>query len=115
MEIDLTSAVGHLFSHNPTYSDLDIARRITEDYNIELTARSVKRIRLEQGWLRRHNDPAAAEMQQASAIDAIEQLLAEGRIRQYGRRQLITHLARKHGHRCTPARELHARQGDARP
>ena len=47
MEIDLTSAVGHLFHHNPTYSDLDIARRITEDYNVELTARFVKRIRLE--------------------------------------------------------------------
>src|SRR3954469_1890463 len=101
MEIDLTSAVGHLFHHNPTHS-LDIARRITEDYNIEhltLPARFVKRIRLEQGWLRRHNDPAAAEMQQASTVDAIEQLLAEGRIRQYSRRQLITHLARKHGHR----------------
>jgi hypothetical protein len=81
---------------------LDIARRITEDYNIEhltLTARFIKRIRLEQGWLRRHNDPAAAEMQEAGTIDAIEQLLAEGHIRQYGRRQLITHLARKHGHR----------------
>jgi hypothetical protein len=102
MEIDLTSVVGHLFSHNPTYSDLDIARRITEDYNIEhftLTARFVKRIRLEQGWLRRHNDPTAAEMQEATTIDAVEQLLVEGRIQQYGRRQLITHLARKYGHR----------------
>jgi DNA-directed RNA polymerase subunit N (RpoN/RPB10) len=102
MEIDLTSAVGHLFYHNPTYSGLDIARLITEDYNVErlmLTARFVKRIRLEQGWLRRHNDPAAAEMQRASTIDDIEQLLAEGCIRQYGCRQLITHLARKHGHR----------------
>ena len=89
MKIDLTSVVGHLFHHNPTYSDLDIARRITEDYNLEhftLTARFVKRIRLEQRWLRRHNDPAAAEMQKASTIDTIEQLLAEGRIRQYGRR-----------------------------
>ena len=38
-------------------------------------------------------------MQEASTIDTIEQLLAEGRIRQYGYRQLITHLARKHGHR----------------
>jgi hypothetical protein len=81
MEIDLTSAVGHLFHHNPTYSDLDIARRITEDYNVELTARFVKRIRLEQGWLRRYNDSAAAEMQKASTVDAIEQLLVEGRIR----------------------------------
>jgi hypothetical protein len=74
----------------------------SQKYNIEyltLTARFVKRIRLEEGWLRRHNDPAAAETQEAGIIDAIEQLLAEGRIRQYGRRQLITHLARKHGHR----------------
>ena len=63
MEMDLTSAVGHLFHHNPTYSDLGIARRITEDYNIEhltLPARLVKRIRLE-GWLRRHNDPAESK------------------------------------------------------
>jgi hypothetical protein len=37
--------------------------------------------------------------QEASTIDAIEQILAGGRVRQYGRRQLITHLARKHGHR----------------
>ena len=75
MEIDLTSAVGHLFCHNPTYSDLDIARRITEDYGIEhltLTPRLVKRIRLEQGWLRRHNDPATAEMQEANTIGIIE-------------------------------------------
>jgi hypothetical protein len=65
MEIDLISAVGHLFHHNPTYSDLDIAWWITEDYNLEhltLTARFVKRIRPEQGRLRRHNDPATAEM-----------------------------------------------------
>jgi hypothetical protein len=61
MEIDLTSAVGH---HNPTYSDLEIARRVTEDYNTEHLAppaRFVKRIRLEQGWPRRHNDPAATK------------------------------------------------------
>jgi hypothetical protein len=50
MEIDFTSAVGYLYSHNLTYSDLDIARRITEGYNIEhmtFTARFIKRIRLE--------------------------------------------------------------------
>ena len=55
MDIDLTSLVDHLFHHNPTYSGLDIAWRITEDYNIEhftLTARFVERIRLEHGWLR---------------------------------------------------------------
>jgi hypothetical protein len=38
-------------------------------------------------------------MQEASTIDTIKQLLAEGWIRQYGGRKLITHLARKHRHR----------------
>jgi hypothetical protein len=38
-------------------------------------------------------------MQEASTIDTIKQLLAEGRIRQYGGRKLIAHLARKHRHR----------------
>ena len=37
---DLTSAVGYLFHHHPTYSDLDIAQRITEDYDIELSSSS---------------------------------------------------------------------------
>jgi hypothetical protein len=49
MEIDLTSAVDYLFYHNLTYSDLNIARRIIEDYYIEyltVTAYFVKRIRL---------------------------------------------------------------------
>jgi hypothetical protein len=36
MEINLTSAVGHLFYYNPIYSDLDIARRIIEDHNIHV-------------------------------------------------------------------------------
>jgi hypothetical protein len=84
-----------------TYSDLHIARRITEDYDIELSARQVKRIRLRNSWLRRHNNPASneAQDQETSTFDAVEQLLAEGRIRQYGYRHLIIHLARKYGHR----------------
>jgi hypothetical protein len=32
-------------------------------------------------------------------FDTIKQLLAEGRIRQYGRRQLIVHLSRKYRYR----------------
>jgi hypothetical protein len=36
---DLTSVLGHLFHHHLIYSDLHIARRITEDYDIELSAR----------------------------------------------------------------------------
>src|SRR4051794_10338834 len=96
---DLTSAVGHLFHYHPTYSDLHIAQRITEDYDVELSARQVKRIRLQNNWLRRHNNPASNEAQENSTFDAVEELLAEGRVRQYGYRQLITRLARKYGHR----------------
>jgi hypothetical protein len=105
---DRTSAVGHLFHHHPTYSDLDIAQRITEDYDIELSARQMKRIRLQNGWLRRHNNPTSneAQDQETSTFDAVEQLLAEGRIRQYSYRQLITHLSRKYGHR---PKALHVR------
>jgi len=36
---DLTSVVGHLFHHLLIYSDLHIARRITEDYDMELSTR----------------------------------------------------------------------------
>ena len=44
---DLISAVGYLFHHHLTYPDLHIAQRIMEDYNIKLSARQVKRIRLQ--------------------------------------------------------------------
>jgi hypothetical protein len=58
---DLTTLVDNLFHHHPTYSDLFIEHRITEDYGIKLSDRQVKRIRLQQGWLRRYNNPAIAE------------------------------------------------------
>ena len=85
---DLISAVGHLFHHHPTYSDLHIAQRITEDYHIKLSVHQVKRIRLQNNWLRRHNNPTSneAQDQEASTFDAVEQLLAEGHIYQYGYR-----------------------------
>jgi hypothetical protein len=96
---DLTTLVGNLFHHHPTYLDLFIGHRITEDYDIKLSNRQVKRICLRQGWLRRHNNPVIVEAEQAMTFDTIEQLLAEGRIRRYGRRQLIIHLSRKYGYR----------------
>jgi hypothetical protein len=77
-----------LFHHHSTYSDLHIARRITEDYDVGLSAHQVKRIRLQNSWLRRHNNPASneAQDQEISTFDVVERLLAEGRIRQYGDR-----------------------------
>jgi transposase InsO family protein len=96
---NLTTLVGNLFHHHPTYSDEFIGRRMTEDYDIQLSGRQVKRIRLQQGWLRRYNNSTVAEAEQAITFNTIEQLLAEGRIRQYGRRQLIIHLSRKYGRR----------------
>ena len=58
-----TSLSGHLFHHHPTYSDLHIAQRITEDYDIRLSTRQVKRIHLQNSWLRRHNNLAFNEAQ----------------------------------------------------
>ena len=81
---DLTTLVGNLFHHHPTYSDEFIGRRITEDYGVQLSGRQVKRIRLQQGWLRCYNDSTVAEAEQAITFNTIEILLAEGRIRQYG-------------------------------
>jgi hypothetical protein len=43
---DLTTLVSNLFHHHPTYSDLFIGHRITEDYGIKLSGRQVKKIRL---------------------------------------------------------------------
>jgi hypothetical protein len=43
---NLTTLVGNLFYHHPTYSDEFIRRRIIEDYGIQLSGRQVKRIRL---------------------------------------------------------------------
>jgi hypothetical protein len=44
---DVTTLVGNLFHHHPTYSDEFIGRRMTEDYDIKLSSRQVKRIRLQ--------------------------------------------------------------------
>ena len=85
MEIDLTEAVGH---HNPTYSDLEIARRITEDYNTEHLAIHCpfRQANSSRTRLATTSQPLyRCKVQEASTIDAIERLLAEGRIRQYGR------------------------------
>ena len=96
---DFTTLVGNLFHHHLTYSDEFIERRMTEDYGIELSGRQVKRIRLQQRWLRRYNNSTIAEAEQAITFNTIEQLLAEGRIKQYSRRQLIIYLSRKYRYR----------------
>jgi len=57
--------------------------------------------------LRRNNNIEAGEAQQADTTNFIHELLQDGHIRQYGRRYLITRLARKHGHR---ARGTHVRE-----
>jgi hypothetical protein len=66
---------------------------------MDMTARQVKEIRLEYGWLRRNNDLEFTEAQEASTFNLIEDLFSDGHIRQYGYRQLIAHLSHKHGHR----------------
>ena len=96
----LTKEVDHLFHTQPTYSDAQIACRIAEDHGLHSTSSQIKQIRLQHSWLRRNNDFEAAQAQQAETTDFIQNLLQNGQTRQYGRRYLITHLARKHGHRA---------------
>src|SRR5271156_6484805 len=55
----------------------------------------------------RNNDLEANQAQQAETTHLIHELLQEGQVRQYGRRYLITRLARQHGHR---AQGQHVRQ-----
>ncbi len=95
----LAQAVDFLFHHQPTYSDTEIAIRIREDHNLYTTARNIQQIRLQNGWLRRQNDPDERAIEQLQLTAFIEELLLQGHIRSYGRRQLITHLARKYGYR----------------
>jgi hypothetical protein len=96
----LIDLIDHLFHTQPTYSDDLISRRLKEDYNLQATARHIKTIRLRNSWLRRNNDPEANQAQQAETTHLIRELLQEGQVRQYGRRYLITRLARQHGHRA---------------
>jgi hypothetical protein len=103
----LINLIDHLFHTQPTYSDGLISRRLKEDYNLQVTARHVKTIRLRNSWLRRNNDLEASQAQQAETTHLIHELLQEGQIRQYGRRYLITRLARQYGHR---AQDRHVRQ-----
>jgi hypothetical protein len=69
---NLTTLIGNLFHHHPTYSDEFIERRMTEDYNIQLSGRQVKRIRLQQGWLRRYNNSTITEAEQAIIFNTIK-------------------------------------------
>jgi hypothetical protein len=50
---DLTSAV------SPLFTTIQLTRRITEDYDVEFSAPQVKRIHLQNSWLRRHNNPTS--------------------------------------------------------
>src|SRR5271155_4130630 len=96
----LIKEVNHLFHSQPTYSDAQIACRIADDHGLHSTSHQIKQIRLQHGWLRRNNDLEDAQAQQVETADYIQNLLHNGQTRQYGRRYLITHLARKHGHRA---------------
>src|SRR5271156_7068525 len=49
----LIKEVNHLFHTQPTYSDAQIACRISEDHGLHSTSSQIKQIRLQHGWLRR--------------------------------------------------------------
>jgi hypothetical protein len=96
----LINLIDRLFHTQPTYSDGLISQRLKEDYNLQATARHIKTIRLRNSWLRRNNNFDANQAQQAETTHLIHELLQEGQVGRYGRRYLITHLTRQHGHRA---------------
>jgi transposase InsO family protein len=103
----LVEVVGQLFHHNQTYRDTKIAERITEMTGIRTSIRQVKEIRLRNGWLRRTNDISVDLDSAAKTRDFIQELLQQGEMRTYGRRQVLAHLTEHYGFK---ARGDHVRQ-----
>ena len=90
-----------MYHHFRHLDDSQIAQRIQEDYSIPTTSSQVRRQRLRNDWRRRVASSADAEARRVEVANFIAQLLDEGGIRQYGRRQLLTRLSRKYKLKAT--------------
>jgi hypothetical protein len=93
----LVARIEFLYHHHRTYSDAQIARIIQNEDGLPT---SRQQIRLLRGWLRRRGPTSDGQSQALETAIFIQQLLIEGRIRQYGIRLLATHLSHKYGHRA---------------
>ena len=97
----LVEQIGYLFHHSRYLNDDQIAIQLQENYSLATTPQQVKSLRLKQGWRRLERSSEQATTRRAETTNFIAQLLREGNIRQYGRRQLLTHLSRKYGYRAS--------------
>jgi hypothetical protein len=57
--VNLVEAVNYVF-HHTILNDAQIAERILQDYDLEVTARQVRSIRSKNGWLRALSGPQKA-------------------------------------------------------
>jgi len=102
----LVARVEDLYHHQRSLSDNQIAWILRSEEGLLVSPRQVRQIRCRCRWMRRHDAEVDALAQAQETQDLIQNLLAEGTIRQYGMRLLTTHLAVKYGHR---ARSDHVR------
>jgi hypothetical protein len=99
--ISLITQIGFMYHHFRYLNDEQIALRLQEDHSIPTTTNQVREQRLKQNWRRRIDDFDSLTSRRLESANFISTLLDEGTIRQYGRRQLLTHLSRKYGYRAT--------------
>jgi hypothetical protein len=104
----LIEQIGYMYHHFRHLNDEQIARRLQEDYNLPTTSSQVRTQRLKHNWRRRAASSADAEARRVEVANFIAQLLDEGGIRQYGRRQLLTRLSRKYELKATGRDVRHA-------
>jgi hypothetical protein len=79
-------------------SDTKIARVATGDLQIEISARQVRRARVQYRIIKRFQDPIERERYRLETIEQVNTLLRQGGGLLHGRRWAISHLRRHFGH-----------------
>jgi hypothetical protein len=79
-------------------SDTKIARAATDNLQIEISARQVRRARVQYRIMRRFQDPVEREQHRLATITQVHTLLRQGGGLLHGRRWAISHLRRHFGH-----------------
>jgi hypothetical protein len=95
---ELAEAVNYIF-HHITLNDAQIAARIMTDYHLHITARQVRSIRSNFGWLRARSGAKKAA-QTAEVQHQVENAILNGPARAFGRRWFITYLRQQLGFRA---------------
>jgi hypothetical protein len=85
---DLIARLDQAF-HHTTNNDETIAQDLNSQ-GFPISARQVKEARLQHGWRRRADDAEQMWEQRMATFAQVEQALAEGTVRSYGREFLVT-------------------------